>query len=101
LHRLGNNLDQWEKHQLSLPLPLLIEKIVHESGIVAHLVRTTNHVWDMQVLNTFFEFVKETYSRNTKIKPAELLQMISRMNDERIAVPLQRVIQNENGVHFY
>ena len=101
LQRLGKNLDNWERQQLSLPLPLLIEKIVHESGIVAHLVKTADHVWDLQALNTFFEFVKETYGRNPKIKPAEFLQMVQRMNDEHIAVPLQRVIQNENGVHFY
>ncbi len=101
LQRLGHCLDQWERHQLSLPLPLLIEKIVHESGMVAHLVRTTDHVWNIQALYTFFEFVKETYGRNQKIKPVELLQMVSRMNDENIPVPLQRVIQNENGVHFY
>ena len=101
MQRLGHSLDQWEKQQLSLPLPLLIEKIVHESGIVAHLVRTTDHVWNIQVLHTFFEFVKETYTRNLKIKPAELLQMVTQMNDENIPVPIQRVIQNENGVHFY
>ena len=101
LHRLGKNLDHWERQQLSLPLPLLIEKIVHESGIVAHLVKSTDHVWQIQALNTFFEFVKETYARNPKIKPAEFLQMIGRMNDENISVPIQRVIQNENGVHFY
>ncbi len=101
LQRLGKNPDNWERQQLSLPLPLLIEKIVHESGIVAHLVKTADHVWDLQALNTFFEFVKETYARTPKIKPAEFLQMIQRMNDEHIAVPLQRVIQNENGVHFY
>ncbi len=101
LHRLGNNLDQWERQQLSLPLPLLVEKIVHESGIVAHLVRSTNQVWDLQVLNTFFEFVKDAYSRDSKIKVGTLLQMIERMSDENIAVPLQRVVQNENGVHFY
>jgi DNA helicase-2/ATP-dependent DNA helicase PcrA len=101
LQRLGHNLDNWERHQLSLPLPLLLEKIVHESGIVAYLVRSVNHVWDLQVLNTFFEFVKETWSRNARIKPAELLQMIVRMNDEHITIPIQRVIQNEAGVHFY
>ncbi len=101
IQRLGNSLDQWEKQQLSLPLPLLVEKIVHESGIVAHLVRTTDHVWNLQALHTFFEFVKETYARTPRIKPAEFLQTVSRMNDEHISVPLQRVIQNENGLHFY
>lgn len=101
LQRLGNNLDNWERQQLTLPLPLLVEKIIHESGIVAHLVRNTDHVQRLQELNTFFDFVKDTHARNPKIKPAEFLQMISRMNDEHISVPLQRVIQNEHGVHFY
>lgn len=27
--------------------------------------------------------------------------MIKRMNDEQIALPIQSVIQNENGLHFY
>jgi DNA helicase-2/ATP-dependent DNA helicase PcrA len=101
LHRLGRNLDIWISQQLALPLPLLLEKIVHEGGVVAHLLRTTNHVWDMQVLHTFFEFVKDTHARNVKITPGELLQMVERMNDERIPIPLQRVVQNDHGVHFY
>ena len=99
--RLGRCLDNWEQQQLSLPLPLLLEKIVHEGGIVAHMVQSTDHVWNIQVLYTFFEFVKDAYSRNPKIKPAGLLEMVNRMNDENISLPLQRIIQNENGVHFY
>jgi DNA helicase II / ATP-dependent DNA helicase PcrA len=101
IHRLGKCLDDWEKQQMALPLPLLLEKIVHESGIVAHLVKATDHIWHLQVLHTFFEFVKDAYARNPKIKPAELLQMAERMNDEKIPVPIQRVVQNENGVYFY
>ncbi len=101
MSRLGNNLDHWEKHQHTLPLPLLIEKIVHESGIVAHLAKTTDHVWQIQVLYTFFEFVKDTYSRNSKIKPSEFLQMVDKMVDENISVPLNRVIKNDTGVNFF
>jgi ATP-dependent DNA helicase UvrD/PcrA len=101
LQRLGNSLDRWERDQLGLPLPLLLEKIMHEGGIVAHVVRSAKHVWDLQVLYTFFEFVKDAFARNARIKPVELLQMIRRMNDEKISVPLQRIIQHEQGVHFY
>ncbi len=101
LARLGNCLDAWEQAQLSIPMPLLLEKIFHESGIVAHLVRTTDHVWNLQVLYTFFTFVKDTWARNQKLRPAGLLEMTTRMNDEKIEIPLQRVIQNENGVNFF
>ena len=101
MSRLGIRLEQWERDQLSLPLPLLIEKIVYESGMVAHLLRTPDHVWSMQVLYTFFEFVKDTYNRDAKIKPAALLRMLEQMQAEKITIPVQRVVQNDNGVHFY
>lgn len=99
--RLGVCLDNWEQQQQSLPLPLLIEKIMHEGGIVAHQVQSTDHVWNIQMLYTFFDFVKETYSRNQKIKPAGLIDIVNRMNDESLELQLQKVVQNENGVHFY
>jgi len=101
LHRLGNNLDEWERQQLALPLPLLIEKIVHESGMVAHLLRTADHIWNLQALNTLFEFVKNTYARTPRIKPAEFIRITERMDKEKIALQLQRVVQSDNGVYFY
>jgi DNA helicase-2/ATP-dependent DNA helicase PcrA len=101
MSRLGKCLDEWERQQLALPLPLLIEKIVHESGMVAYLLTTTDHVWNLQVLYTFFEHVKDTYARNAKIKPMEYVRITERMAKEKISLKLQRVIQNENGVYFY
>ncbi len=101
IRRLSNNLENWEREQVTNPLPLLIEKIVYESGIVGYLLQQTDHVWLMQVLNSFFEFVKDAHDRSPKIRSVQLLQMVERMNDEGIAVPVQRVIQNDNGVNFY
>lgn len=101
LIRLGNNIEQWLRQQTELPLPLLIEKIVYESGMVSHILRGKNYTWDVQVLHTFFEFVKDAYGRDARIKPGELLRMFERMKEENIRIPLQKVIQNENGVHFY
>jgi len=99
--RLGRCLDNWLQQQANLPLPLLLEKIIYESGIMAHLLKQADHVWYVQVVNTFFEFVKESYDRDAKLKIPELLRMIERMLDENISVPIQKVVQNENGVRFY
>ncbi len=101
IRRLSNNLDNWEREQLTLPLPLLIEKIVYESGIVNYLIKQTDHIWQIQVLYSFFDFVKEAWGRDAKLKPAQLLQMVDRMRDENIIAPVQRVVQNDNGVKFY
>jgi DNA helicase-2/ATP-dependent DNA helicase PcrA len=101
LRRLGRNIDGWMTQQVDLPLPLLVEKIIYESGIVAHLLQSKDYTWNIQVLNTFFEYVKDSYNRNSKMKVAEFLRMIEKMQAENIAIPVQKVVQNENGVHFY
>jgi DNA helicase-2/ATP-dependent DNA helicase PcrA len=101
LYRVGHCLDSWIQQQLSLPLPLLIEKVVYESGIIGYLLKGNDYVWNMQVLHTLFGHVRELYERKASIRPAELLRNIERMKDENIAIPVQKVIQNDNGVRFY
>ena len=101
LHRVGNCLDSWLQHLSSLPLPLLLEKIVYESGIVAYLLHGKNCVWDVQVLHSFFEFVQRSAERKPRLKLAELLDTIDRMNDEGISLPIEKVIQQDNGVRFF
>lgn len=101
IQRIGTNIEQWLRYQPELPLPLLLEKIIYESGIVAYLTETKEYTWNIQVLNTFFDFVKDVYSRNQRMKLPELLAMLERMKDENISIPVQRVVQNTNGVHFY
>jgi DNA helicase-2/ATP-dependent DNA helicase PcrA len=84
-----------------LPLPLLLEKIVHESGIVAYLLHGKDYVWDMQVLHTFFNFVRESYARNPRITIQGMLDMIDKMGEEKISLPLEKVVQQDNGVRFF
>lgn len=101
LRRLGDNINNWLRLQQEMPLPLLVEHILHESGIVQHLLKEKDHVWQMQVLHTFFDFVRETYARNHRTGITELLRMIDRMQLENISIPVQKVVQNENGVKLY
>jgi len=101
LRRLGNNINNWLQQQNDLPLPLLVEKIIYESGIVAHALQTKDNAWNAQVLHTFFSFVKDVHDRNSRLRVQEFLAMTDRMNDEGISLPIQKVVQNDNGVHFY
>ncbi len=101
LRRMGTNVDNWLNAQVALPLPMLLEKIIYESGMMQHLLQKTDHVWQVQVINTFFEYVKEAYGRDATLKIKDLLRMIDRMKEENITIPVQKVVQQENGVHFY
>lgn len=101
IQRMGNNINNWLPQLNNIPLPLLVEKLIYESGLVQHLARTKNYTWNIQVLNTFFDYVKDSYMRDSKITPAAFLLMIDQMNKEGIPIPVQKVVQNENGVHLY
>jgi DNA helicase-2/ATP-dependent DNA helicase PcrA len=81
MRRLSNNMDRWERDQQAMPLPLLVEKIMYESGIVAHQMTEANHVWNIQVLHTFFEFVKDLHLRNPRIRAEELLMMTQNLSE--------------------
>jgi len=101
LHRIGKCLDDWLQNISALTLPLLLEKIVYESGIIEYLLHSKDSVWDMQVLYTFFNFVRDNYERNPKASLSEFLSMIDRMNEEQISLSLEKVIQQDNGVRFF
>jgi DNA helicase-2/ATP-dependent DNA helicase PcrA len=101
LIRMGHNMDEWARAQTIMPLPLLVEKIVYESGIVAYLLQRPDHIWNIQVLHTFFDYVRELHGRNPRIRVVEFLGQVERMNDEGISIPVQKVVQNDNGVHFF
>lgn len=101
LQRIGNNLENWLGQESELSLPLLIEKLMHESGIVAYTLKGKDAVWNTQALYSFFSFVKEASDREPHFSVSDLLTMVERMKNEQIALPLQRIIQAEDGVQFY
>ncbi len=101
IRNLSNNLEKWERIQTTQPLPLLVEQIIYESGIVAYLLKQPDHLWYMQVLYTFFDFVKDTHLRAPNTKPIAFLQVVQKMLDENISLPVYRVVQNDYGVQMY
>jgi DNA helicase-2/ATP-dependent DNA helicase PcrA len=101
LHRAAQCLENWLQQLASLPLPLLLEKILYEAGIVDYLLHGADYVWDVQVLHTFFSFVREACVRAPRAGLKELLLMIEQMNEEGISLPAEKVIQQDNGVRLH
>jgi len=101
LHRLGTAIESWLHTAKSLTIPMLLEKIVYDAGILAYFIKGNNQVWDMQVLNTFFSFVVEECSRQPRLTITGFLKIIEDMQSENIPLPVQKVVRQENGVRFY
>lgn len=101
LIRMGHNLDNWLSSVSNHPLPLLLEKIIYESGIANFLLQGSNEVWDMQVLHTFFRFARQQYQKQPQLKLPDFLHILDKMLLENISLPVEKVIQSEGGVRCY
>lgn len=101
IRKLGQNMERWIGEIQTLTLPMLFQKILYDGGVVAYIMKSESQIWDMQVLHTFFEFIKEECDKKPRITIKELLAIIERMEDEAISLPIQKTIQQENGVRFY
>lgn len=101
LLRVGTALESWIQQAKNLTIAMLLEKILYETGIMAQVLQSEQQVWDMQVLHTFFNFVKEECARQPRITIAGFLDIITQMMLEDISIPVQKVVRQENGVRFY
>ena len=96
---LGRLLDNWLQQLQVLRMPMLLEKIVYDSGIVNWCLKSDNAVWQMQVLQTFFAFVQSVSKPQTRL--IDFLEIIEKMRNEGIVLPLQRIVEQDKGVQLY
>src|SRR5690606_8992186 len=101
IHRLGTLLENLLRQMQALTLPMLLEHIFYEGGIAAYILESDNQIWNMQVLYTFFSFVKEETEKQPRMSVSTFLEMIDKMNAENIPVPIQKISGTEQGVRFY
>jgi len=101
LRQLGKNIERWITDLQSLTLPMLLQKIMYDGGVVASAMKSENQIWEMQVLHSFFEFVQEECAKQPRTTIRELLAVIDRMDAEGIPLPIQKTVLQENGVRFY
>lgn len=93
-------IEQWIKDAVNLTTQQLIERVINESGLLAQSLTGATKRWDMQLLHTFFDFVKSECSRKPRTTLKHLLETIDLMLDQQVALPTQLIAFAEDGVHF-
>ncbi|AEE50556.1 ATP-dependent helicase [Haliscomenobacter hydrossis] len=85
---------------LNEPLPTLLEKLLNRSGFLQYILEQPNHAWQIQVLHTFFQYVREECQRRPHYSLAELLHNLHRMEANRLPLALSRLSDDQVGVHL-
>lgn len=84
----------------NLTIQQLVEKVITDSGLLFSALTSSESVWQMQLLHTFFDFVKEECDRNPHLTLAGLIETIDLMDVESVSLPAKQISYAPDGVQF-
>jgi len=84
----------------NVTLQNLFERIIRTTGLLQHVMNSDEKHWLLQILTAFFDFVKEETRRAPTLNLEQLVQLISLMEKEGIALSLVQVSGNDKGVNL-
>lgn len=100
IKNLSIKLEDWIKGVNNLTIQNLFEKIMAEGGILAYILKSPNKTWLMQVLSSFFNFLKEESCKKTDLKLKDFVAQLDLLNQNDLSLDLNQYIFNQQGVNF-
>ncbi len=97
---LEANLSFWIKESSNYTLQVLFEKILTKGNILEHVMNSPERMWNMQVITTFFDFIKKETTRNPKMTLEDFLEVIKKHERYNLAIPVNKIYHSETGVNF-
>ena len=84
----------------SMTLQELIHTVINRFGLLKQSEQAETTVWHLELLNTFFDFVKDECARNPKLDLGQLIEMIDIMDSQKIPLNVERIACNRSGVNL-
>ncbi len=100
LKRLVEDLEYWTGQVNNITVPQLVEKIIAKGGILSYVMQVDDKRWQMQILRTFFDFIKEEAARNPRMQLTDLLKTLQRYEQFSISVEAWQILQVQDSVNL-
>jgi len=95
-----NSIATWLAQISNNTLQIIFERIINQAGVLKEIMESPNKVWLMQVLITFFDFIKEESMKNPAITIRSFLETLEKMKTNKIKLEINKTVFEENGVNF-
>lgn len=96
----ARKLDAWLGNALNLPLQQLVGRVLQESGILGYEQGTEEEAWYLELLHSFFDFVREESARQPAMNLGGLIGQFDLMESSSIPLDLIQVRGAEQGVQL-
>ncbi|MBK7872430.1 MAG: ATP-dependent helicase [Saprospiraceae bacterium] len=100
IQRLSDLIDNLLSELSGTSLPGLLEKIINRSGLLKMVTEHPDKVWLLQIIKTFFDFVKEETERHPRLTLSHLLEMLQSMDANRLPIGINKVTTVAHGVNL-
>lgn len=100
IKRLASDLEYWIKEANNVTVPQLIERLIAKGGVLSYVMRADAKRWQMQMLRTFFDFVKEEAARNPEITLKEFIERVQLYQDAEIPIEAMQVLHVPDSVNL-
>jgi len=95
-----NMLESLLKDVSNYTVPQLIERVFQQANIIGYIMNSPEKPWLMQMLNAFFNFIKDSCKREPQMSLHNMLQTLLLMQKNKIAIPLVKITATDNGVNL-
>ncbi len=96
--KLATFLDTILRAIHTVPLQTLLEIVLNQSGLLAHVMQQKDKIWLLEVLQSFSAFVKNKILQEPDYQLEMLLPSLERMAAQKISIDLQKNILVNNGI---
>ena len=84
----------------NITLQQLLEKIIHDTGLLGVIMNASDSHWQLQVLTSFFDFMKDETKKDPSMNLKKFVRVIQLMEKENIRLPIVQVGGSEKGVNL-
>ena len=97
---LASNIDFLLKESVSVTLQQFFQQVIGKMGILRYIMHQQDKGTYMQMLTSFFDFLKDESRKNPEIKLSDLILTIDLMKKNNIRLSLNQMIFSEKGINF-
>ncbi len=100
LQQATDNLEFILSEVPNVTLQQLFEHIIRRASVLASIMRSAEKHWQLEILTTLFDFVKEETHRDPQLNLQSLVTLLELMDKEEIRLPLTQVSGSDKGINL-
>jgi len=100
LIQVATVIESWISDVFNVTIQTLIEKVLTEGNMLNAILYGADKAWRLQLVNTFFDYVKNEAAKSKSLSLKQLIQMLDIMDENKLELPVYRILTNEHGINF-